>query len=243
MSLWRSLVASFDDSILGFLNSFSQRSWLFDHIVSAFEAEALLKGGVLTAFLWWAWFREKGRKDSDRQTLIAGSFAAIVALAVCRIAAFALPYRERPAFAASLHFRRPMGFDPNAVITWSSFPSDHAGLFMSLATTLFFVSRRAGMAATLYTLACICFPRVYAGDHYPSDIVAGAAIGVAVSCLLLRPDFREAVAKWPLRLLNAKPALFYVTAYVASLLLTTNFDIVRRAGAVFFRGLKTKGGM
>lgn len=242
MSFWRSVVASFDDSILGFLNSFSQRSWLFDHLVSAFEGEALLKGGVLTAFLWWAWFREQ-EKERNRPILIAGSIAAIVSLALCRFAAFALPYRERPAFTPALHFRRPLGIDPTTLIHWSSFPSDHAGIFISIATTLFFVSRRAGTAAALYTVAAICFPRVYTGDHYPSDIVIGAAIGMTVTCLLLRPNIRDLLAKWPLRLLRSEPALFYVCAYVASLLMATNFDVIRRAGAVLFRGLRTRGGM
>jgi membrane-associated phospholipid phosphatase len=243
VSFWRAIVASFDNSILGFLNSFSQRSWLFDHVVSTFEGEALLKGGVLTAFLWWAWFWENGRKDRDRAILIAGSMSAIVSLAICRIAAFVLPYRERPAFAASLHFQRPLGIDPNTLISWSSFPSDHAGIFISLATTIFFVSRRAGVLAIVYTMAAICFPRVYTGDHYPSDIAAGLAIGFAVTWLMLRPSLRDVLAKWPLRLLEAKPAFFYVGAYLASLLLTTNFDVVRRAGAVLFRGLRTRGGM
>ena len=243
MSFWRAAVTSFDDSILGFLNAFSQRSWLFDHIVSAFEGEALLKGGVLTAFLWWAWFRGNDSKDRDHSILIAGSISGLVSLAICRIAAFSFPFRERPAFTPTLHFLRPLGIDPTTLISWSSFPSDHAGLFISLAMTVFLVSRRAGTLAILYTLVGICFPRVYDGDHYPSDIVAGVAIGLVVTWILLRPAIRAALVKWPLRLLEVRPALFYVCAYVASLLLTTNFDVARRAGAVLFRGLRTRGGM
>lgn len=237
------MVNPFDTSILEFLNSFARRSWLFDHAMSMFEGETLLKGGVLTAFLWWAWFREGGRRELDRAILIAGTFSAIVSLAVCRVAAYMLPYRERPAFVPELHFQRPLGVDPNALINWSSFPSDHAGLFVSLATTLFFVSRRAGILAAVYTALFVCFPRVYTGDHYPTDILVGAAIGFSVTWLMLRNSARDLVASKPLHFSKARPALFYLTAYVGSLLLTTNFDVIRKVGAVMFRSLKTKGGM
>ncbi len=232
-----------DVSILQFLNGFARHSWLFDQAVSAFEGETLFKGGILTAFLWWAWFRESDRKEVERAILIAGTISAIVSLAVCRIFAYSLPYRERPAFVPSLHFQLPLGVDPSMLITWSSFPSDHAGLFCSLATTLFFVSRRAGIVAGIYTALFVCFPRVYTGDHFPSDILVGAIIGVTVTSLLLRSPVRGLLAKAPLRLFRARPAIFYVTAYIGSLLLMTNFDVVRRVGAVVFRGLRTRSGM
>jgi hypothetical protein len=76
-----------DVSILEFLNHFSRHSWLFDQVVSAFEGEALLKGGVLTAFLWWGWFRDSSKKEVERAILIAGTFSAIASLAVCRVLA------------------------------------------------------------------------------------------------------------------------------------------------------------
>lgn len=243
MSFLRDVFFTFDTSILEFLNSFARRSWLFDHAMSTFEGEALLKGGVLTAFLWWAWFRESGRREIDRAILIAGSFSAIVSLAVCRLAAFCLPFRERPAFVPELHFQRPLGMNPDALISWSSFPSDHAGIFFSLATTLFFVSRPAGVFAGMYTALFVCFPRVYTGDHYPSDILVGAAVGIEVTWVLLHEKTRDFMAKRPLRLSKARPALFYATAYVGSLLLTTNFDVIRKLGAVMFRSLRTRGGM
>ena len=240
MGAW---IYRWDVSILEFLNRFSRHSWLFDQVVSAFEGEALLKGGILTAFLWWGWFRESSRKDVERAILIAGTFSAIVSLAVCRVLAYILPYRQRPIFVPELHFRLPLGVDPSTLITWSSFPSDHAGLFFSLATTLFFISRRAGIVAGIYTAAFVCFPRVYVGYHFPSDILAGAVIGIAATSLILQHTIRDLVARGPLRIFRARPVVFYVLAYIGSLLLTTNFDLIRRAGAVVFSGLRTRSGM
>lgn len=229
--------------ILEFLNSFAQRSWLFDQVVSAFESETLFKGGIMTALLWWAWFRESSRKETERAILVAGTIAAIISLAVCRILAYVLPYRERPVFVPELHFKLPLGVDPSRLITWSSFPSDHAGLFVALSAALFFVSKRAGVLAGIYTALFICFPRVYTGDHFPSDIVAGALIGIAITCLLQRESLRTPMTRMPLKMCRARPGAFYVIAYIGSLLLTTNFDVVRRVGAVVFRSLRTGSGM
>ena len=35
----------------------------------------------------------------------------------------------------------------------------------------------------LYVIIVICLPRIYVGIHYPSDVLAGAALGVF--CVLL----------------------------------------------------------
>ena len=58
-----------------------------------------------------------------------------------------------------------------------SFPSNTASVGFALATAVFLRHRRLGGA--LYALAfCWGFARVYAGVHYPTDVLAGAAVGV-----------------------------------------------------------------
>jgi membrane-associated phospholipid phosphatase len=43
--------------------------------------------------------------------------------------------------------------------------------------------------ALAHAALVVCLPRVYLGFHFPSDVLAGAAIGVAVAALLLaRPS-------------------------------------------------------
>jgi undecaprenyl-diphosphatase len=60
-----------------------------------------------------------------------------------------------------------------------SFPSGHATTSFAGATMLsFFVPR---LAPAFYLLAtAIAFSRVYVGVHYPTDVLAGAALGTAV---------------------------------------------------------------
>ena len=64
-----------------------------------------------------------------------------------------------------------------------SFPSGHATVSFACATTLALAVPR--LALPLYTLAVlISFSRVYVGVHYPLDVLAGAALGVAIAIAL-----------------------------------------------------------
>ena len=66
-----------------------------------------------------------------------------------------------------------------------SFPSGHAATSFAGATILALAFPR--LAVPLYVLAtAVAFSRVYVGVHYPLDIVAGAALGVAVALAVRR---------------------------------------------------------
>lgn len=95
-------------------------------------------------------------------------------------------FRERPfaAHPATLLLAAPSG-DP-------SFPSDHAAAAFAIAVSVALASRRLG-AAFLAAAAAIAVSRVAVGLHYPSDVLAGAAIGAgaAVAATLAR--------RWPRR--------------------------------------------
>ena len=73
----------------------------------------------------------------------------------------------------------PYGMSTERLYGWSSFPSDHAILFMALAVAIFLASRRFGWLALTYTTLCIIGPRVYLGWHWPTDVLAGALLGAA----------------------------------------------------------------
>jgi undecaprenyl-diphosphatase len=61
----------------------------------------------------------------------------------------------------------------------SSFPAGHAATAFAGATLLSYLAVRATPAFVALALA-IGFSRVYVGVHYPSDVLAGAGIGVLV---------------------------------------------------------------
>jgi undecaprenyl-diphosphatase len=61
----------------------------------------------------------------------------------------------------------------------SSLPSGHAATSAAGAVILAYLIGRGGLWLGLLAVA-IGFSRVYIGVHYPSDVLAGAAIGLAV---------------------------------------------------------------
>ncbi len=64
-----------------------------------------------------------------------------------------------------------------------SFPSGHATVSFACATVLALAVPR--LRVPLYTLATlISFSRVHVGVHYPFDVLAGAALGVAIAIAL-----------------------------------------------------------
>ena len=64
------------------------------------------------------------------------------------------------------------------------FPSNHAANVAAAATFLAYYYRRLVIPGVVIA-AAVAFARVYAGVHYPLDVVCGAAIGAAVSLLLI----------------------------------------------------------
>lgn len=60
----------------------------------------------------------------------------------------------------------------------ASFPSGHATFFFAIGTVLYVHDKKAGILF-LAGSALVAMARVFAGLHWPSDIVWGALIGVA----------------------------------------------------------------
>jgi membrane-associated phospholipid phosphatase len=82
--------------------------------------------------------------------------------------------RERP----RLRHLPPLASAPSEL----SFPSAHATSSMAAATALARVEPRARLP--LYGLAtALCLTRPYLGMHYPSDVLAGAALGIVLGAV------------------------------------------------------------
>jgi membrane-associated phospholipid phosphatase len=66
-----------------------------------------------------------------------------------------------------------------------SFPSGHAAISFACATVVGAAEPRARLP--LYVLAAlVAWSRVYVGVHYPSDVAAGALIGIALGYVVIR---------------------------------------------------------
>ena len=58
-----------------------------------------------------------------------------------------------------------------------SFPSSHASFFFAISTVVFFYNKKAGIVFYIASFL-IGFSRVFVGIHWPSDILAGALVGI-----------------------------------------------------------------
>jgi len=66
-----------------------------------------------------------------------------------------------------------------------SFPSDHATFAFAVAVALFLISKRIGVPA-LILAALIGLARVFAGEHYVTDVIGGALIGTLATIAVAR---------------------------------------------------------
>lgn len=212
---------SFDLFISSFINGFARRSFRFDEFVNWLSESVILKGGVVIAIGCWLWFQNEDVRET-REVLLATIMASFPALAIARVLSWAVN-RTRPLLETRHLFRLPYGQTSG----WegpSSFPSDHAVLFFALATGIFFASRRTGWFVFVYVSIVICLPRIYLAEHYATDILAGAAIGVFMTWLANISRIRKPLTGWALRSLESRPGRFYSCAFIVIYQMADLFD-------------------
>ncbi len=232
----------FDLPIQRFLTSFVGKSPMFDHVVHAISRYHTFKGVVFMSLLVFLWFRQttgahdalnsKGRGVLLR--VLGGSIAIVV---LSRILQLVLHIHQRP-IVAGLGLNFPPFMEPEWVAssTWNSFPSDHSMLFFSLSTGLWMIDRRFGAFGFIWSLLIIDLPRIYLGIHYPSDVIAGAALGILcmIGCMRLPLEgCAELVLAWGER----HRAMFYLIAFIVIDQLGHLFDDIRDVAATFFKHL------
>jgi len=88
--------------------------------------------------------------------------------------------------------KRPRPNEPDRGWLYSAFPSGHATGYFAMATV--YAVKFPKLAPTLGVLgAAVALSRVYLGYHWPSDVLAGAALGTGVG--LLAAHFEEPIGR------------------------------------------------
>jgi undecaprenyl-diphosphatase len=189
-------------------------NWFVDHLVDFMLGNAF-RGYLVVAVYWGVWFRHGCGREKDRTTIIAVVFATMLGVVVTRTFAVLMAFRLRPSYITDLPHAR---VTPNTMLgQWNSFPSDTATYFWALAFGLIVLLPRFKFLIAAYTTGWICFPRVYLGYHYTSDIVVGAVIGVAVVWAVLKSEwFHSSVASTVAALADSKSGIFYAVAFLIS---------------------------
>ena len=225
---------AFDLVIMSFVNrlaDLAHRSPTIDGFVVLVSGNNFLKGGVVVAVIWWIWFRD----EEKRQFVVVGVMTGFLGLVVARVLTHVI-FRVRPLNNPQLAFPIPCALSRKVFEGAGSFPSDHAVLFFALATGIFFASRRAGWLMFTYVSVVICLPRIYLGIHYPTDVLAGAAIGVGLACLFNLSAIRRPATIWAKRWADSEPALFYPCFFLLTYQIVDLFEPLRAITGFFRHG-------
>ena len=212
--------AEIDGVVLLWINHPAGQNGVLDKLIVDIADEGLLKGGIFLAAYWWLWFDQKGARQRE---IAAALIAALATAALSRLLQVGLPFHQRPLHSPDIGLHMPLGLNPETLNTFSSFPSDHAMLFFALAVPLWNRSRWLGAAAMIWAALVICLPRVYLGYHYPSDVVAGAVLGVLFMVVLSALVARTSLPKRIVQFADLRPAAFYPLAFILSFELATLF--------------------
>ncbi len=162
---------SLDTQFFYLLNSLAGQSQLLDGIV-VFLA-SYLAYVLIIAFLAFVLFSQYQRREKLQILFVAGVSTIIARFGVAEL--------------IRLFYQRPRPFSAldnvHQLLTnneWS-FPSGHATFFFALATVVYLYNKKWGVGFFIASIF-MTTSRVVAGIHYPSDIIGGAIIGIAIAC-------------------------------------------------------------
>ncbi len=131
---------------------------------------------AVTLVILWLWPGRRERLDDRQHAVLHAALAVGLALLVNQ-AILLVWQRPRPFVAHAATLLLAPSSDP-------SFPSDHAAFSFAIAAALVRAFRRGGVAALVFAGA-IAFARVFTGEHYVADVLAGAFIGSAAAVATL----------------------------------------------------------
>lgn len=202
------MLESIDVWLFTFANGVSGRSFTLDALIALAGVDPVAKAGPVIAAFFYAWWMPDA-KDAQRRRrrVLLVTLATLFVIAPAMKALSASGYSPRPLVQAEatygwsregdvaartvIAYRAPLTGDaavrharlaqgevePNDL---ASFPSDHAALFLALAAGIFLAARGPGLLALGWTICITLGSRVATGMHWPSDMVAGGAIGLAI---------------------------------------------------------------
>jgi undecaprenyl-diphosphatase len=224
------MVQEIDYSIIEFLNISSQSHYWVVRAASFISNNDLFKGIAIVTLLWYVWLKDVGKVRDNNIFILRTVVGAVLAILIGRLAQNYLPMRLRPMHNPDINFVMPYEALENVLGDWSSFPSDHAVLFFALSAAIWSKNRAIGLVAFAWSLIVICFPRVYLGFHYPTDIIAGILLGVGIMavCLKVRlPAILWTSLEW---VQNRYVGGLYAGIFFFSLQIATLFDSMRKLG-------------
>jgi undecaprenyl-diphosphatase len=173
-----------DWSLLHTLNDFmAGHDGFEDTLLFYVEASELLFAATLAiVFLLAGGPRFRDWRRAAVAAVLSAGFALAIGKVISELAGRARPFVADP---HGVHLFSTHAADPG-------FPSDHATAAFAVAVAVLLRKRGWGVPALL-AAAIVSVGRVALGFHYPSDVLAGAALGAVAALALWPPVLRSRV--------------------------------------------------
>lgn len=169
-------ITHFDQHWELIINGWTRYSPLLNHFVADFNKYAVEIWAVIFLIMWfWPPLRQTRARRAVIYAVLAGVLAVVINLAIAHV----LPYRPRPFVYEPQLIHQLVAHRRD-----TSFPSTHAAGSFGIAVGLFYAGFSDGLWALLLA-AAIAVARVFAGLHWPTDVLAGAAVGVVSGVVVL----------------------------------------------------------
>lgn len=243
------------------LNDLVGQSWMFDQLMGLALSSNLVKAGVIGACFMFGWLNGDDSVNivARRKVLLITLISSVFVLGATKTLSKSV-FLPRPFIMSERSFHldgdqlvetprleynvakddetqksfRELEQGQIAENDLRSFPSDHAGFFITIALGIFLACRRAGLLAVLWTIFVPLLAKVVLGQHFPVDIIAGAGVGVLI--LLFMQTFLgrwgnrvlDPVADWTLRNSALSAALLFVVLFEV----TGTLEGVRKVGKI-----------
>ena len=171
----------FDTELLLWLNGFAGRFPALDGAMQLVGSDYLLPLAFVLVLvgLWFSGSSARARELRQRAAFIGMASLGLANIPIMLVNG--LWVRPRPFVdlgdQVTLLFYPPT--DP------SSFPSNVAAVGFAIAASVWVVHKPAGWGL-FGAAALLAFSRVYLGVSYPTDVIAGAALGIAVAVGTMR---------------------------------------------------------
>jgi undecaprenyl-diphosphatase len=136
-------------------------------------AEYMVLFLVLSVLIFWF----TGRKTS-RIMVLCGFITFLTAEIIGKIAG--LIHSNNQPFSELTNVNKLMGHEVD-----NSFPSDHTILFFSFCMVFYLFRRRSGLLWLILAFL-VGLSRIWAGVHYPADVIVGAAISICSALFMYR---------------------------------------------------------
>ncbi|HEX8288568.1 MAG TPA: phosphatase PAP2 family protein [Pyrinomonadaceae bacterium] len=243
-----SRLTSIDDYLFETINGIAGRSWIFDNLLVLPYENNLVKAGVICACFLYAWLKGSDEAEIARRrrilliTVIASFFVIATTKTLSKTVFLPRPFiqsektfhLEGDQLVESRHLNWRVPLDEESQKNFKelkngeiiqndlgTFPSDHAGFYMTLAVGILLACRSAGLLALFWTLFVTLGSRIVTGQHSPLDILVGSTIGIGILLTLqfvignLGKRLIDPIVNWTLKYSALSSAVIFIFIFEA----------------------------